>query len=221
MIHNPANVFHFELHWLGTTPRCIEEQLRSWSSRIERYGLKLVEAYVTQISDIRERNPFQSCYPVRLSLPPPIVPDLDKRLALAGFEVDATSQYYFEYELLKQFNFILDIEAKDLYPKSVDVFYSYRRNAFTHSQFVHRTGAAFVQVVGGSEGFLFLTNRLIGPGRMGASSKNRGNRPAAAAEQIRLQMSDFCQDQARLAEFYDSVLAQLPLAPEEPPALTI
>lgn len=180
-----------------------------------------MEAYVTPISDIQERNPFQSCFPLRLAFPPPIVPDIDKRLTLASLEVDATSQYYFEYELLKHFGFILDIEAKDLYPKSVDVFYSYRRNAFTHSQFVHRTGVAFVQVIGGSDGFLFLTNRLMGPGRMGTSSKSRGNRPAAAAETLRLQMHGFCQNQEMLSSFYDDVLAQLPLAPEEPPALII
>ena len=40
---------------------------------IERYGLRLVEAYVTQISDIRDRNPFQSCFPLPLSVPPPVV----------------------------------------------------------------------------------------------------------------------------------------------------
>ena len=43
IIHNPATVFHFELQWIGTTARCIEEQLRQWSRLIERYGLKLVE----------------------------------------------------------------------------------------------------------------------------------------------------------------------------------
>ncbi|TFY75548.1 hypothetical protein EWM64_g8463, partial [Hericium alpestre] len=44
IMHNPATIFHFELHWIGTTARCIEEMVRQWSSKIERYGLKLVEA---------------------------------------------------------------------------------------------------------------------------------------------------------------------------------
>jgi hypothetical protein len=52
IIHNPATVFHFELQWIGTTAHCIEDQIRSWNRTIERYGLKLVEAYVTQIGDI-------------------------------------------------------------------------------------------------------------------------------------------------------------------------
>ncbi|KAI5117310.1 hypothetical protein M0805_005538 [Coniferiporia weirii] len=224
LIHNPANVFHFELHWLGTTARCIEDQLRAWSSKIEKYGLKLVEAYVMQISDIRECNPFQSCFPMRLALPPPIVPDLEKRLQIAAdgdTNVATPVQFFFEYALLNSFGFILDIEATDLYPSRVDVFYSYRRNAFTHSQFVHRTGVAFVQVLGGAEGFLFLTNRLMGPGRAGANSKSRGERPAAAAEALRLQMQDFCQDRSRLSTFYDKLLASLAIGPEEPPPLSI
>ena len=229
IIHNPANVFHFELHWLGTTARCIEEQVRVWGSKIERYGLKLVEAYVTQISDIRERNPFQSCYPIRLALPPPIIPDLEQRLRGIGFAEPTQTplQYFFEYALLRKFMFILDIEATDLYPVHVDVFYSYRRPSFTHSQFVHRTGVAFVQVRGGEEGFLFLTNRLMGPGRASQSLKNRGMRPAAAAEELRLHMNDFCQDKTKLGAFYDEILKSLPSIDEEPsidgepPPLTI
>lgn len=196
-----------------------------WSGKIERYGLKLVEAYVSQISDIRERNPFQSCFPIRLALPPPVVPDIEKRLHWTGSDGDVgrstPAQYFFEYALLQHFKFILDIEATDLYPDRVDVFYSYRRGAFTHSQFVHRTGVAFVQVLGGAEGFLFLINRLMGPGRAGANMKNRGIRPAAAAEELRLQMNEFCQDRAKLSAFYDEVLETLPTVPEDPPPLSI
>lgn len=216
IIHNPGNVFHFELNWIGTTARCIEDILRLWNRTIERYGLKLVEAYVTQISDIRERNPFQSCFPLRLALPPPIVPDLHKRIS-EGTHIT----HYFEHALLRKFNFILDIESSDQYPDRVDVFYSYRRSSFTHTQFVHRTGVAFVQVLGGSEGFLFLTNRLMGPGRMGASFGSRGIRPAAAAEELRIQLAEFCSDREALTKFYDEQLALLPWGPIDPPELSI
>jgi DEP domain-containing protein 5 len=164
IIHNPGTVFHFELQWIGTTARFIEDAIRSWQKVIEKYGLRLVETYVTQISDIRERNAFQSCFPLQLAVPPPIVPDLHTRLNLpAGTNQTAK---YFEYKLLEKFGFIVDVEAAELYPDHVDVVYSYRRSAFTYSQFVHRSGVAFVQVLGGSRGLMFLTNRLIGPGRM-------------------------------------------------------
>jgi DEP domain-containing protein 5 len=221
-MHNPATVFHFELHWIGTTPRFIEDQLRSWSRLIERYGLRLVEAYVTPICDVRERNAFQSCFPVRLAVQAPVVPDLDKRVPEG-----TQTTHYFEYALLRSFGFILDIEAADLYPEHIDAVYSYRREPFKYSQFVHRSGVAFVQVVGGTQGFLFLTNRLMGPGRMGSSVKGMGQkeqRPAEAAEEIRIKLFEFCSDREALLAFYDRELEQLgrPRATqEEPPPLTI
>lgn len=216
IIHNPATVFHFELQWIGTTGRCIEDQLRQWSRTIELYGLKLVEAYVTQISDIRERNAFQSCFPVRLALAPPIVSDLDKRVPEGTH-----TKHYFEYVLLRKFGFILDIEAGDLYSEQVDVVYSYRRSPFKYSQFVHRSGVAFIQVMGGTQGFLFLTNRLIGPGRMGTALKSKDQRPATSAEEIRQKLNDFCSDAQSLRRFYDEEISLLGNAPEEPPPLSI
>ncbi|TFY54929.1 hypothetical protein EVG20_g9506 [Dentipellis fragilis] len=202
IMHNPATVFHFELHWIGTTARCIEDTLRQWSRTIERYGLKLVEAYVTQISDIASRNPFQSCFPVCLAIPPPVVLDIARRVP-EGTQADQ----YFEYALLRRFNFVLDIEAAPA--------------------FVHRSGVAFVQVLGGAEGFLFLTNRLMGPGRMGTSPVGKkggmGNepRPAVAADELRSALQRFCEDKDALNRFYDEELAQLAQIPEEPPALMI
>ncbi|KII88192.1 hypothetical protein PLICRDRAFT_41333 [Plicaturopsis crispa FD-325 SS-3] len=217
IIHNPATVFHFELQWIGTTASFIDERLKTWSRTIERYGLKLVEAYVTQISDIRERNAFQSCFPIRLAVPAPFVMNIEKRVPEG-----TQTAHYFEYALLRRFGFILDVEAAALYPQQVDFVYSYRRSPYAHSQFVHRTGVAFVQVLGGSRGFLFLTNRLMGPGRMGAAMNSKGGRPAAvAAEDIRVQLNAFCTDRKRLLDFYDEELAMLEHGPEEPPPLSI
>ncbi|ESK89207.1 vacuolar membrane-associated protein iml1 [Moniliophthora roreri MCA 2997] len=216
IIHNPSTVFHFELQWIGTTARFIEDQLRTWSKAIEKYGLKLVEAYVGQISDIRERNAFQSCFPVRLAVPPPIVPDLQHRVP----EGTQTTRY-FEYALLRRFGFIVDIEAADLYPENIDVVYSYRRSSYKYSQFVHRSGVAFVQVLGGSRGFLILTNRLMGPGRMGTTLKAKNYKPAVEAENIRTEIHRFCSDKQKLINFYDAELAELGHLPEEPPPLSI
>lgn len=215
IIHNPATCFHFELHWIGTTARCIEDTLRQWSRTIERYGLKLVEAYVGQIADIRDRNAFQSCFPIRPVVPSPFVPGLERRVPEG-----TQTAYYFEYALLKRFGFVLDIEAAHLYPEQIDVLYSYRRSPFNYSQFIHRTGVAFVQVLGKSQGFLFLTNRLMAPGRMGTlKSKEQG--PAVAAEELRVKLHAFCQDRQQLNKFYDEELAQLTEVPEEPPPLSI
>lgn len=215
IIHNPGTVFHFELHWIGTTARCIEDTLRQWNRAIDRYGLKLVEAYVAQIHDIRERNAFQSCFPLRLAVQPPVVPDLEKRVP-EGIQ----TAHYFEYGLLRRFGFILDVEAAAFYPEQIDVVYSYRRWQYKYSQFIHRSGVAFVQVLGGVQGFIFLTNRLMGPGRMG-STKSKDNGPASAAEELRVELQKFCSDSDALNAFYDEELANLGPEPEDPPPLMI
>ncbi|EIW84767.1 hypothetical protein CONPUDRAFT_87316 [Coniophora puteana RWD-64-598 SS2] len=220
IIQNPETVFHFELQWIGTTARCIDDALRQWSRVIERYGLKLVEAYVAEIGDIQARNPFQSCFPFKLAVPPPIVPDLEKRVPEG-----TQTAHYFEYALLRRWGFIIDVEAAHMYPRDVDVVYQYRRAPFRHSQFVHRSGVAFVQVLSGSQGFLFLTNRLMAPGRLGNAHKG-GVRPGVAAEEMRQKLYKFCCDKEALIKFYDEVLDTLGSDVErferaDPPPLSI
>jgi len=214
VIHNPETVFHFELQWIGTTARCIDELIRYWGRMIDRYGLKLFEVYVGQISDVSDRNAFQSCFPIRLAVPPPVIPDLDKRVP----EGTQTAQY-FEYALLRRMGWVLDAEAAGMYPENVDVAYSYRRTLYKYSQFVHRTGMGFVQVLGGAQGFVFLTNRLPGPGRM-LKGKDYSR---AVAEEIRLDLERFCSDADALMRFYDEELEVLRQyhVPEEPPPLMI
>ena len=216
IIHNPATCFHFELQWIGTTARCIEDQLKQWNRTIERYGLKLVEAYVGQICDIRDQNPFQSCYPVRLSVPPPVVNDLDKRVPEGTLTTN-----YFESALLRRFGFVLDIEAESTYPEQIDANYSYRRKAFKYSQWIHRSGVVFAQVLGGANGFLFLTNRLIAPGRMGTSLKSKELRPSVLADEVMFTFSDFCSEPDLLNNFYEGEIAGLAPIPEDPPPLKL
>lgn len=214
IIHNPATCFHFELQWVGTTARCIDDVLRQWSRSIERYGLKLVEGYVSQISDIRDRNPFQSCCPIPIAVEPPSIPDLEERIP----EGTQTANY-FESALLRHFGFVLDIEAGNLYPDQVDVVYSYRRAPFSYSQWVHRTGVAFIQVLGGSQGYLFLTNRLMLQGRISTAQKMP--RPASVAEELRLELTNFCNNPDSLRKFYDDEVGRLGRRTtlEEPPPL--
>lgn len=157
VIQNPGTAFHFELNWVGTTAKFIDELLQSWSHSVEKYGLRLVEAYVDPITDVAEKSVFHSTYPIRLAVAPPSIPDLQRRLPHG-----TQAEQYFEYAILRHFDYILDIEAGSKYSESVDVCYSYRRSSFGHSQFVHRSGLAFCVVVGGAEGFRWMTNRLAG-----------------------------------------------------------
>jgi hypothetical protein len=118
----------------------------------------------------------------------------------------------------------VDIEAAENYPDTVDVVYSYRRAPYRYSQFVHRSGVAFVQVLGGTHGFLFLTNRLMTPGRLG-TYKNKQKTSAVAADELIMEMTEFCSDKEWLQAFYDKAVNDLPHAPviavEEPPPLSI
>ncbi|KAG9009263.1 vacuolar membrane-associated protein iml1 [Tulasnella sp. JGI-2019a] len=157
VIQNPGTAFHFELNWVGTTAKLIDELLQSWSHSIEKYGLHLVEAYVDPITDAAEKSVFHSTYPIRLALAPPFVPNLERRLPEGTL-----ADQYFESAILRQFDYILDVEAESRYSETVDVCYSYRRSSFHHSQFVHKSGLAFVVVIGGTEGFRWMTNRLAG-----------------------------------------------------------
>jgi hypothetical protein len=226
IIHNPGTAFHFELHWIGTAARCIEDLIhRQWGWTIERYGLRLVEAYVGQIEDIQDRgrNPFQSCFPIRLAAAPPSIPDIPRRASEGATQF----RYPFECAILRRFGFVLDIEASALYPTGVDVYYSYRASKFAHSQYVHRSGVAFVQLVGGPEGFLFLTNRLLFHGRPGAARKHE-QLSVDAADALRQELNAFCADSAKLEELYTEEIDHLrKYAPpsrkgsEEPPDLSI
>lgn len=218
IIHNPLTCFHFELHWAGTTARCIDDAVRAWARAIERYGLRLVEAYVQPIADVRTRNAFQSCFPVPLALPPPHVPHLAARVPEG---IPGGERHYFECALLRRMGFVLDCEPPEAYPDVVDVVYSYRRAPFRHAQYVHRDGVAFVQVLGGTDGFLFLTNRLIAPGRAGLGP-GMGRKPHAAAEDLRISMQKFCENVEALSTFYEEEIALLRKdVEEEPPELNI
>ncbi|CEL59555.1 Vacuolar membrane-associated protein IML1 OS=Cryptococcus neoformans var, neoformans serotype D (strain B-3501A) GN=IML1 PE=3 SV=1 [Rhizoctonia solani AG-1 IB] len=214
VIHNPMTAFHFELNWLGTTARFIDDMIISWNHALKRYGLKIVEAYVDQIVDINRTNVFQSCFPIELALAPPCIPDLAKRVP-EGTQIEQ----YFECALLKHFGYILDISAGSNYPDSVDVFYSYRRSHFTYSQYVHKSGLAFCQVAGGNEGFRWLTNRLLAPGNYALGSQGK-SKHHTRADEIRRQLAAFCADETKLKEFYDDVVGKLlpPPAVVVPPA---
>jgi hypothetical protein len=138
------------------------------------------------------------------------VQNLDKRV-LEGTQ----THNYFESALLRKFGFVLDIEAASTYPEQIDPSYSYRRAPFKHSQWIHRSGVVFAQVLGGTNGFLFLTNRLISHGR--TSLKSKEMRPSALADDVMFAIDHFCNDPEALNGFYKEEIALLAPIPEDPP----
>jgi len=208
VIQNPGTAFHFEFNWIGTAGRCIDDLLKYWSNTIAPYGLRLVEGYVDPIVDITKKNIFQSCFPIPLAVAPPHIPDIRERLPPGS-----SSTWYFEYVILRKFGYILDIEAEQSYCGTIDVTYSYRRAPFRQSQFVHQSGRAFVQVMGGVEGFRWMTNRLLAASTAfpvgGPDARNEAT-PHEKAAVLRLDLLAFCSDAERLNRFYEEVIAGLP-----------
>nr|XP_031862950.1 uncharacterized protein CI109_001425 [Kwoniella shandongensis]KAA5530022.1 hypothetical protein CI109_001425 [Kwoniella shandongensis] len=206
VVHNARNAFHFELNWLGVTAALLDELRQKLSAQAERYGLRFVETPVEQLADMSLKCAYRCAIPIRLALPPPVIPDLHLRLVAVAHGT-GQAENYFEYCILtKKFGFVLDVEAADRYPDNIEVEYSYRKSKFTYSQFCHKSGLALVQCLGGEKGFLWSDNRLIvsAPTRRGV-----GNR-VEEARALRKEIEEFCGDKEALRKFYDEVLPPLP-----------
>uniref|UniRef100_V5EW85 Vacuolar membrane-associated protein IML1 n=1 Tax=Kalmanozyma brasiliensis (strain GHG001) TaxID=1365824 RepID=V5EW85_KALBG len=201
--HNPANGFNFQIHWLSTSARFIEDTVQMWTRTLERYGLRLIEAPIGQIKDVSLHNPFQAPMQIEMALPPPSPEMYSARLPRGTL-----GELWFEYALLRKFGFVLDQEASTRYPRDVELTYSSRPNEFEYSQFVHRSGVAFVQVLGGLDGFLWLNNRLFNSHAHG-SGRQHAKQEGPDADKLRLELTRFCADREELERFYRSTLAQL------------
>lgn len=123
----------------------------------ERCGLRLIEAPVEQAAELDANgeggdNPFQCPIVIQLAQQPPTI-DRDK-LAVQ------LPDLYFETELVKHFGFVLDVESDSQF-RAEHVLYSYPRMPFKYTQYVHRSGVAFVQVRSRDKGggFLWVNNR--------------------------------------------------------------
>ncbi|KAI5450651.1 vacuolar membrane-associated protein iml1 [Naganishia albida] len=180
VIHNPVNAFHFELNWIGVTAGFIDDIRQRWNNVAKKHGLRLVEAPVEQIKDMHNRCAWRAPSPIKLALAPPAIKDLDERLP----EKVRTANY-FEYAILtKKFDFVLDVEATSRSPDYIEAEYSYRKaGVFDYSQFVHKSGLALVQCIGGEEGFLWSDNRLFfsASTRYHSEMSGRGGTPMHAA----------------------------------------
>jgi len=206
--------FHLELNWLGVTAGLLDELRAKCSALAERYGLRFVEAPVEQIKDVGLKCAYRAPINIRLALAPPVIPDLHLRLT----ETTGSGQCinYFEHAILTQkFGFVLDVEATDRYPDSIEVEYTYRqKQRFEYSQFIHRSGLALVQCIGREAGFLWCDNRpfISAPtrGRQQSMETYSGNTSPMStrleqARQLREEMEAFCSDPKALAKFYADV----------------
>ncbi|KAI8613277.1 hypothetical protein BC830DRAFT_1193049 [Chytriomyces sp. MP71] len=188
-IHNPKHCYHFQLHWLVCTPRLIEDLLQGWSRTAERCGFKFVEAPIDQARPLSNDSPFQSVVSIELAISPPKTAGQDDR--------------EFLFEIARQNQFVVDVEAEAMFEPG-SVTYSYSKPHYEYTQFVHRTGAAFVQVIPG-KGFLWVNNRLFlaaGGDRLGGSGSGAGH---AHVDNLRSAFTKACSDKAWLEKLWSEM----------------
>jgi hypothetical protein len=189
--HNTKNCYHFQLHWLVCTARLVEELMHSWTRMAEKTGFKLVEAPGGQVSLSGDDNPFQALFPIRLALPPPSLDTVttDPNLVLP--------KEHFEREFVKSFHFILDTESDKSFPPD-SRGYSYQRKPWPYTQYVHRSGIAFIQIL--PDQFVWVNNRLYM-----ASQKSATVNPDTLREEFISASSDV----PGLQRFWDTCVTRL------------
>lgn len=222
-LHNPENCYHIRIDWMNSTAKLIEDSLTSWARTVDRYGLKLVEAPIDEVSNIPGRNPFRSPCITRFCVPPPPAPVLqphctqpsspiveNMEMSTILIPLPATSHekadpYFFHKLALRKFHFVLDTESARNFPVDVKVRYSWGVPTYRWSQYIHRSGSVFCQIT--DEGsFLLMANRLY------TVRTGRGGSPlvfppvvgdTATPESIKGNFSAFCNDAETLKRFYD------------------
>ncbi|KAI9090277.1 hypothetical protein DFS34DRAFT_585200 [Phlyctochytrium arcticum] len=197
-VHNPRICFHFQLHWLVCSPRWIEDLVAGWARVAEKCGFKMIEAGIEQAEPLSDVNPFQSVTR--------ILPVIDQP-ALPHASLPAT---FYLTELVRKFNFVLDVEADSCFPPN-SVEWSYDRGrGYKRTQWVHRSGVAFIQIGTAQEGggFWWVANRMHLTGG-GGNKEGSGGKTTLEKntdpETLRRAFTDFCEDAGALQQFWDDV----------------
>lgn len=225
-LHNPDNCYHIRIDWMNTTAKLIEDQLASWARTVDRYGLKLVEAPIDEVSTIPHTYPFRSPYIFKFCLPPPPPPqtlstvspttesmDLSTILSptqpapLLHHSHNQNDSHFYHRLALRKLGFVLDTEAAKNFPPTVSVKYSWGAPSYRHSQYIHRSGVIFCQIT--DEGsFLLMANRqytirtamLYPPPAVAL-----GSGTDVTPETVKDEIESFCKDPEALRRFYDEV----------------
>ena len=160
-LHNPDNCYHIRIEWMSTTPKLIEDAIVSWSTMVDRFGLRLVEVPLSEASAVTSMHPFRAPYIVQLARQPPSEQPkhqtyFDARSFSAPVPLD---NLYYQKLLLKKFDYVLDFEAARDFPPDVDVSYSWGKPDYKYVQYIHRSGSLLAQITDDGD-FLLLANRL-------------------------------------------------------------
>ena len=168
-LHNPDNCYHIRIEWMNTTPKLIKDTITSWATSVDRFGLRLVEVPIGEVSSITSMHPFRSPYRIELKLQPPVKQPLSYFDSTNFAPQQTHRKHYYQKALLKRFEFVLDFEAASDFPPDVDVTYSWGKPDYKYPQYIHRSGRLIAQITDEGD-FLLLANRLYND--HGASAKS-------------------------------------------------
>ena len=167
-LHNPENCYHLELSWFNVTSKLVDDAIVSWTTQAEKYGLKLVEVPIAEMAKVPDNEPFRAPYRIKLACEPPTRPNNGTNgngnayfttTSFTPLQPLNSDIHFYQKQLLKRFNFVLDIEAVSEYPENVEINYSWGKLDYKYTQFVHRSGVILAQIT--DEGnILLLANRL-------------------------------------------------------------
>lgn len=176
-LHNPDNCYHIRVEWMNTTPRLIQDAVVSWATSVDRFGLRLVEVPLGEVSSITSMHPFRSPYCVKLSQAPPRKQPQGYFDNTSFAPQPKTDKNFYQKAIMKRFNFVLDFEAASDFPADVDVTFSWGKPDYRYPQYIHRSGMLLAQITDDGD-FLLLANRLYNNRNAApASNPSRADRP--------------------------------------------
>jgi hypothetical protein len=213
---------------MNTTSKLISDCIYSWARSMDRYGLKLVEAPIDEVSRVTNANLFRAPSIIKLAFAPPPPPCPHQSVSAIPTENMELSTilnpliqpqpqdpWLYHKLILKKFNFVLDTEAASNFPEDVKVKYSWGVLDYQWSQYIHRSGVIFCQLSDVGD-FYLMANRAYTM-RMSfptAQQHNRGNGGVVGMEVdlpptpegIKEEMETFLGDPEKLKAFYEEVM---------------
>ena len=160
-LHNPDNCYHIRIEWMNVTAKLIDDAIVSWATIVDKYGLRLVEVPLAEVSAVTKMHPFRAPYLLKLARRPPSQqPQVLTYIDAKSFSPQTSNDvHFYQREILKKFRYVLDFEAARDFPPDVEVAYSWGKPDYTYAQYIHQSGILLVQIT--DEGhFLLLANSL-------------------------------------------------------------
>jgi DEP domain-containing protein 5 len=108
---------------------------------------------------------------------------------------------YFYQKLLVHFGYVLDTESDTLFPAGSRI-YSYQRKPWPNTQFIHRSGTAFVEILQENQGFLWVKNRLL-LANQSAVKYSTSNSTSVSPDKLFERLQTFCSNESELRHFWD------------------